>query len=253
MNKSAFNQSQFDSIYPEGIENHYWTLARNRIIKHFIFKHGVHAGRLLEIGCGKGIVVDYLRKSGLDCYGVEIADVSPLFSVGDYVKVNTDYSGLDEKLKLSIETVLLFDVIEHIEDDSSFIFSIRNNFTNLKQIIISVPARSELWSNYDEYNGHYRRYSISDLNKLSSRLNIQIQKVSYFFHGLYLPIGLFCLFDKKRSTHFNPPHGLNLFINRVLAYCFYLDYIIIHHKVWGTSILCAFDVSSSSKKVFKQS
>ena len=59
-----FENDDFDLAYPPGIEYHYWNLARNHIIEHQLNAITSSGIRILEIGCGKGIVVDYLRRKG---------------------------------------------------------------------------------------------------------------------------------------------------------------------------------------------
>ena len=69
-NKTTFSQEHFERAYPTGIENHYWTNARGRIVFHEIEKNCLSTYKILEIGCGRGVVLDCLRAKGIDCHGV---------------------------------------------------------------------------------------------------------------------------------------------------------------------------------------
>ena len=77
---TEFNKEQFDSIYPQGIENHYWNNARNKLLKNILKKSGA-VKNILEVGCGKGIVTEYLLHNGFGINGVELAEVP----INDYL------------------------------------------------------------------------------------------------------------------------------------------------------------------------
>ena len=80
---------------------------------------------------------------------------------------------------------MLLDVIEHIEDDREFLRTIRSAFSNCQCVIVTVPARPEAWSEWDEYYGHFRRYSPETLRKTLSAIGGCVY-VRYFFRSLYL-------------------------------------------------------------------
>lgn len=204
---------------------------------------------MLEIGCGKGVVVEYLRGRGMDCFGVEVAPTAPLASVAPHITTGTDFASLDDTFRRSIDTVLLFDVIEHVSDDVAFMTSVRLAFPNLKRIIATVPARMELWSNYDEYNGHFRRYSMKTLEQLSDKLHVSSRHFSYFFHSLYLPARLSLFWSRRRSTHIVAPHGRRIRLHAWLAKFFVLDFLLLPEQIPGTSIVCSFDVNHGASSI----
>lgn len=83
MTETAFAAEQMVEPYPPGIESHFWTLARNRIVLREIRVAEAKLGKLsgvLEIGCDRGVVLKYLRDQGIDCHGV---DPSPIALPGD--------------------------------------------------------------------------------------------------------------------------------------------------------------------------
>jgi hypothetical protein len=51
---------------------------------------------------------------------------------------------------LHFGAILLRDVVEHIEDAGTFLRDLLRAFPNARHVLIAVPARMELWSNYDE-------------------------------------------------------------------------------------------------------
>ncbi|GHT39153.1 hypothetical protein AGMMS49965_04410 [Bacteroidia bacterium] len=234
---TEFSEEQYDTILPVGVENHYWVKARNRIIARTIAKcKGTGTGKILEIGCGAGLVMDYLRKQNLDCIGVDLADVVTLPSVADRIYVNKDVKDLPADICNAIDTILLLDVIEHLPDPDQFMQQLKGQFPHLKAIIITVPACPELFSNYDEFAGHFRRYDAAMMKIHANNLGVRHYSCSYFFHTLYLPARLTLRFAGKRKF-MTAPKGLMKFIHQILAFGFYLDYLVFPGKWKGTSLI----------------
>ena len=90
----------------------------------------------------------------------------------------------------SISSVGLFDVVEHIEDDFTFLKNIFNYMTTGSYVYITVPAYTFLWSNEDEDAGHFRRYKLKEMNRLLEKVGFSIVQSTYIFSILPLPIFL---------------------------------------------------------------
>lgn len=241
MDNSAFSQEQFNSIYPEGIENHYWNHARNRIIRKVLQKNRLQHGKILEIGCGKGIVVEYLRDLKINCFGVELADVSVHPSAADFIYASTDAFSLPQEFRDSVDTVMILDVLEHLGTPEIFIDSILHSFKNIAHILVTVPARPELWTNYDTFNGHYRRYRLMDLVHLNDKY-LPVHEAGYFNHILYPVFFIFARLIRNRDTAIKAPSGIAISIHRILSLILQLDYALFPRKLAGTSIIALFSV-----------
>jgi len=234
--KTDFTSEQFDAIYPIGIENHYWSKFRNKIVAKFIRKYRT-VGNILEIGCGRGVVVDYLINHGIDLCGVELADVYPLSAVKDKIWTNRDAKDLPTDYCDQVETILLLDVIEHLSEPEVFLQQLKEQFKKLKTIIITVPAREELFSNYDDFNGHFRRYDLEMLKNTAADIQAKIVYQTYLYHILYLPTRIVLSLLGKRATNIKSPKGAMLIPHAIIAKCLYLDYLFFPKKWKGTSII----------------
>ncbi len=237
MTPTEFTGEQFASAYPEGIEGHYWSMARNRIISRFLAKQGLKGKRMLEIGCGRGVVLRALRTYGFDCYGVDLAQGEVPHDLEGYLSYSKSFEDLDAGFIQSIEVVLLFDVIEHIEDEKKFLERIKQTFPHLSHIVFTVPARMEVWSNYDTYYGHFRRYTRPLLTSVARASGLRLLQASYFFHVLYLPARIFTLLKITRSVVVNSPTGMMAWVHRCTARCLELESIMLPASLIGTSII----------------
>lgn len=233
---TAFDTTQYDAIYPNGIENHYWQRARIDILCDVLKCNKILNLKYLEIGCGKGIVVQSLRQKGLDVCGVELANISPLSTVQEYVLTGTSFIDLTEPSRNEYTGILLLDVIEHIENPSEFIMEIFNYYPNVKELVLTVPAKQALWSNYDEFNGHYKRYELSDLSILAKDTNSNIVDQGYFFHALYPVAKLLLKSKNNRSLEINAPTGFAKILHACIAQGFYWEYKILPSQISGSSL-----------------
>ena len=237
MMKTEFNTEQFSNAYADGMENSYWNLARKRIILKYLKKYNL--SNILDVGCGRGIVTSYLYSTGIKITGVDLGDSSRVDNSTLTIYYNTDATKLEEKVRTSIETISLFDVIEHISDPVGFIKNLTQHFPNLKNLVITIPARKELWSNFDDYYGHFRRYDLQMIKKELEDSGFNLAFSRYFFHILYFLIRLNNLLVKNRDINFNPPKStVSLFINKIMATLFYLETMLIPGKFVGSSIIC---------------
>lgn len=241
MSNTAFSKEQFSAIYPDGVDQHYWNHSRNRVIRRFLKSSRLHQSRILEIGCGRGVVLKHLLSNQLDCTGVELGDALPLPGCEGKILTNQDAFSLPASVRESIETVLMFDVLEHVEIPGEFIDRIRTQFVNARNLVITVPARQELWTNYDEYNGHFKRYSLADIGALASN-PLLVKKAAYFYHSLYIAFWIFIRLSRTRSTSIKAPAGAGRLFHKLLSLILQADYHLFPGWFPGTSIIALFSL-----------
>jgi 2-polyprenyl-3-methyl-5-hydroxy-6-metoxy-1,4-benzoquinol methylase len=242
MGNTVFTDDQFQQLYPDGIENHYWNHARNAIILRFIKSSRLQNKHMLEIGSGRGVVIKYLHHKGISCAGVEQAAIEPLADIGDYFYAQTDAFDLPPEVRKMFSIVMLLDVIEHIRQPEYFIQKIIRAFPNVSNILMTVPARQELWTNYDQFNGHYKRYSLRDLKDLAVG-NINYIKGGYFNHLLYPVFLFYAKFFGKRETTIMAPAGFQIAVHRIMSFILLSDYLLIPRKWVGTSAIALYSVN----------
>jgi hypothetical protein len=233
---SEFSGDEFDDAYPPGYELHYWHLARGGIVRELVRSVCNAGDTVLEIGPGRGHYVRLLRADGFDAYGCDLGNPRVHDEVRSFVFSQTDFADLDPDLREKVSAVLLLDVIEHIEHPVDFIASILKSLPAVRSLIITVPARQELWSNYDEHYRHFLRYDIRTLRELAKHSRLSINAWGYFFHALYMPAWLMKRAGLNRATVFAAPK--TLWLHQLLGYAFWLESKLVPRNFYGTSLAC---------------
>jgi hypothetical protein len=230
---TAFSAMQYEEAYPPGVERSFWHVARNATIAAQLVQSGMDGGPLLEIGCGRGIVVDYLRQRGMDCIGCDLASPTVEPRLAASVLPATDFRSLPESRRAAIEGVLLCDVLEHLEKPRDLLRAIVVSLPRLKQVLITVPARKELWSQWDVHFGHFRRYDLRGVAEEMAGGGLVVSVARYFFHALYAP--MLASRGRRRDTTIAAPNAPTL--HRWLGTAFVLEGRVVPAWVPGTSII----------------
>jgi SAM-dependent methyltransferase len=242
--KTEFRIDHYENIYPVGIEFHYWQIARNNILLQEITKYCSKSDRILEVGCGRGDVLAHMRKNGFDYWGVELAaDVPVIEAQKQYITIGTDANLLPEEFRYSIKIITLFDVIEHLPNPTEFLESLKKSYPNLSHFIITVPACQEIWSNYDEFNGHYRRYNLKMMKEQSEAIGASLLMNRFFFKMLYLPARLLKVLGKKRTVELKGPKpGISRWIHQFIAFGSQIYDRLLPNSVKGSSVISVLKV-----------
>lgn len=157
---------KFVKIDPPG------TWCQNDAILNLV--RGTGAKSFVEVGCGAGDLSNMLCQAGLSGFGIdfspraiEIARIrlKNFVDSGKYRLIEQDALAIDfsppDRTDLGISVM----VMEHIEDDLSFIRKLIGLVKPGGFIILGVPGRRDKWNIEDETVGHVRRYDRQDLEK----------------------------------------------------------------------------------------
>lgn len=155
-------------------KNHFWFRAKNNLINALLLRANLSPqSKILNIGGGTGNDLKIINDFG-DVYMIDNSEET----IG---LVNTKYCR-EKKLADArqipyanrfFDTVVIFDVLEHIEEDRQVINEIIRVLKPNGKLIFTVPAFGFLFSNHDKALGHYRRYNKREIKKLLERLSIQ--------------------------------------------------------------------------------
>src|SRR5438093_13556453 len=89
------------------------------------------------------------------------------------------YNILDQEPALlgRYDAVFLLDVIEHIDDDVTFLRAALRHLRPDGLVVVNVPASMLLFSDYDRAAGHVRRYTHGGLRKLLDSCGVEAEAV----------------------------------------------------------------------------
>jgi ubiquinone/menaquinone biosynthesis C-methylase UbiE len=201
-------------------KNHFWFHIRRKWIFDKIKKVVSPPAKLLEVGCGTGNVSSFLAKKGYIVTGCEYYREAINMGWPGYHKVQGNATNLKFGDN-SLDIVGLFDVLEHFQDD---ITPLKEAVRVLKKggiIVLTVPAREELWSHFDKAAMHKRRYTKERLKRIFSDVRIKPLLIEYMFMSLYFPIK----FRGKRREH-GDPFRINILVNTFLKGIFDIERFI---------------------------
>ncbi len=206
----TFDPTFFDSL-KDAENNYFWFRVRRHWIADYLLRHISPPASILEIGCGTGNVSSYLATKGYEVTGCEYYKDALDVAWAGFNKVCGDALILPFGDN-TFDVVGLFDVIEHFDDDWAVLCEAHRVLKKDGFLVVTVPARRELWSRVDEISFHKRRYSSDDITSTLTSESFVPLSVGYMFMMLYLPMKL--LRGKKGDVadHFHISKPLNLLI-----------------------------------------
>jgi len=97
-------------------------------------------GRILDVGCGDGYFLNYMKDKGWETYGVEPEEVGSKYAK-DVLKVNVFIGELKEACYPNkyFDVITLFEVLEHLHDPSANLSEIGRILKEDGLLVITVP------------------------------------------------------------------------------------------------------------------
>jgi SAM-dependent methyltransferase len=184
-----------DSVYADEqwqeldalLEHGWWTLVRNRIVEDALINHQVTTP-LWDIGGGTGVVSKHLNSCGLPTIGVEPSLAGAILTARRGV---TSFCARLDELQLpdrSLQSVSMFDVLEHLPDRDAMLREVYRVTAPGGHVILTLPALSMLWSQFDVETGHQLRYNRRSIRRELERHGFKVIRSGYFFVLTVLPL-----------------------------------------------------------------
>ncbi len=171
-----------DSWFEVATLDHFWIRRRFDVFRSLLGKDYQPGGLVAEVGCGHGLVQSQFRAAyGMAVDGFELNEHALAASVAtDQPRFIYDIHERREELREKYDLIILFDVIEHIEDDVGFLGSVLFHLRHGGLLIINVPALQLLFSKYDRAAGHLRRYSLDQLEGVCRKVGLSRVTATYW-------------------------------------------------------------------------
>lgn len=242
-------------------ETNFWFNNRNDIISQAV-QHFSPDSIFADIGAGNGYQVTGLLKKlpSLQYYLVEPnyngcinASTRGLDKIYNCMALDFDYK------EANVGAVGLFDVIEHIAEDSIFMRELADTLPLKSYVYITVPSYQMFWNDMDEITGHFRRYTRSTLSELGKTAGLTPVYSSYFFSYLTLPYLLFRVGPYRLGSRLNQEeviqselkaHSLSALVSAAFSPLHRMEMTMFHHKKpipFGNSCIAVFQKQHPSK------
>src|SRR5262245_15232047 len=133
-------------------------------LDRFIERYGLR-GPFLEIGCGRGDVSAHLAAKGWTGTAIDFSETAIAEATANlrrFPDVTVARMTLAD-VTGTYPCVLLFDVLEHVDDDRAALRSIERLVAPGGHLLIAVPTNPREWRWDDDFYGHFRRYTVAEL------------------------------------------------------------------------------------------
>lgn len=227
---------------------HFWVRWRFRAMLRQLRGLGLDTTRrlsVLEIGCAHGVVQDQLHRAtdwrvdGCDTNRSSLArNTTTAGGVFLY-----DIFDRRPEMEAAYDVVVLYDVVEHIEEPVSFLEAAHWHLKPGGYVLVNVPALTSLYSRYDEAAGHYRRYDLAGMRTELEASGLTVHDVRYWGFSLLPLLALRkLLISRETKTEavirfgFKPPSAL---VGGILDTLGALETKLVERPFLGTSVMAA--------------
>ncbi len=147
-------------------------------------------GCTLEIGSGTGT---YSAKLIRDFPGQSIilTDIDPVYvqqlqaTYQEKTNISCRELNLDDQTPApdligKVDTIVMLNVLEHIENDEQALRALQELLSPEGRLIVLVPAHPCLYNVIDKAVGHFRRYTRARVESVTQRASLQIESLFFF-------------------------------------------------------------------------
>lgn len=158
--------------------DYWWYVARSRLLHTVLGPFAEGAQKVLDVGSADGPSVSWLR------------------GTTSHVPLDLDPRGLapggvcGSALALPFrdgvfDLVGAFDVLEHCEPEAAALAELTRVLRPGGRLLLSVPAYQWAWSDFDDENGHHRRYTRPRLERAVVGAGLRVERSTYAFAGVF--------------------------------------------------------------------
>jgi SAM-dependent methyltransferase len=188
----SLGEPGYDPHYYETLarieREHFWFVARRERILWALrrFIPDLVSRPLFDVGSGSGGLLRFLKHAGLPIAVACDAYPRSLQLVREGVGVPTVLvdEGRPIPFGRGLRLVGMFDVLEHVDDDTGLLASIRSALEPGGYLALTVPAHPALFDDMDRLAHHRRRYSRTVLRRCLEGAGFEARTVAFFMAPL---------------------------------------------------------------------
>ncbi len=161
-----------------GAPEYWWYRARTDLLRTVLEERIGASGLMLDVGSADGPSVGWL-----DGHGTRIMlDIDPRgLEPGGVCGSAMALPFADE----TFDVACAFDVVEHCEPEAQAVKELARVLKPGGRLLLSVPAYQWAWSEFDEENGHHRRYTRSRAERAVENAGLRVTRSTYAFAGVF--------------------------------------------------------------------
>lgn len=223
--------------------HHWWLTSKYTVLSDMLnhFYKETFPQRILDIGCGSGVFVEYLKNFNSNIFGIDISPqiLALLRQRNKGIQVAAADAARLPLKDNSFDLISLIDVLEHMDDDRKLISDIGRLLKPCGILLLSVPAYNALYGNHDRLYGHKRRYRRRQLANTLRDEGFEIIRATYFQPAFVLPLWIKRKFFSGDSENddFLPVHkSINSLLNNIL--CLEKYFLRRFDIPFGTTLIC---------------
>ena len=189
----------------------------------------------LEVGAGQGGLAMFYKKFTKDITLIEPDNKLFQSLRKKFRKKNIKIKNQTiDKIKLKYQTIIYFDVLEHIKNDLKEVKIASKKLKKNGNLIFNVPAHQLFYNEFDKAVGHFKRYNKKDFKDIEKKTDLKIEKLIYYDSIGLLFLILNKIFKLKETNLKNKIY----FWNMLIPLSKIIDKLTFN-KV-GKSLLCVF-------------
>jgi SAM-dependent methyltransferase len=166
----------------EKVRRHPWWHARSKLALAVLRQNKVlPPGTVIDIGCGWGVNLTALESGGYHVTGLDISR-QILERIDQPVRRLVE-ADLNQPLPAgpgTFDALFALDVIEHVDHDQQVIGRCAQLLRPGGLAVVSVPARPDLYSEFDAIQGHRRRYLPDTLQQAFANTQLAVRKIFWW-------------------------------------------------------------------------
>jgi len=199
---------------------HFWFVAKRKYLSIVLDKYFPQGGRMLDVGCGTGAVMEFLKSRG-EIEGVDMSEEALKYCRAKGLNVRQGFADKIDYADETFDVVFALDVLEHLENDGAAVKEIHRILKTGGLFIATVPAHKFLWSYHDESLHHKRRYAKKEFEDLLSK-QFRVNLISWIHACIFLPTLIMRRMKKKfgKKTGGSDVKEINRLVNGVGKLCY---------------------------------
>jgi SAM-dependent methyltransferase len=161
-------------------DTHWWYRERRALLDRALRRleaRGCQPGTALDIGAAGGGNTRVLRRRGWRTVALEYSTEGAEVARDRGLNVLRADARFLPFSSVSLDLVVAFDILEHIEEDYTAAGEIRRVLRPGGHALIAVPCDMRLWSAHDVAVGHHRRYERSSILALMAKAGLDVEEI----------------------------------------------------------------------------